>query len=67
MLGARGYKTKKALRACIGEHLRYEETSVFGPEYRETGVVTLVGPDAHTDRRWFARVELKDGKIVKVS
>ena len=31
------YKTKKDLKAAIGEKLQYSETSVFGPEYKSTG------------------------------
>lgn len=60
------YKTKKALKAAVGEELRYRETSAFGSEYRENGVVTVVGPTAY-DRKWFARVTLAGGRIVRVA
>ena len=34
------YLSKKALRTQIGQSLRYIETSMFEPEYRETGRLT---------------------------
>lgn len=66
MLGARGYKTKKSLKEAVGSRLRYEETSMFGEEYKSTGTVHLVGPNAYNDRRWYATVTLADDVIVKV-
>lgn len=66
MLGARGYKTKKDLKASVGKPLRYEETSMFGEEYKADGDFCIVGPDAHRDRRWFAQVFMKNGLIEKV-
>lgn len=64
MLGA-SYPTKKALKAAVGQPLRYIETSFFGPEYRETGLLTVVGPSP-TSRKWFAQVTMRDGKIASV-
>ena len=64
MLVAR-YKTKKDLKAAIGQSLRYEETSIFGAEYMDTGRFTVVGPEAY-ERRWYADVEMENGKIKKV-
>lgn len=66
MLGANGYKTKKELKAAIGEKLHYVETSYFGAEYKSNGEFAIVGPDAYRDRKWFATVTMKDDKIVKV-
>jgi len=66
MMGTYGYKTKKELKESIGKRLQYVETSMFGTEYRDTGVMTVVGPDAYKDRKWYATVETKDGIIVKV-
>ncbi len=34
------YESKKALKECIGKPLRYIETSMFGPEYRDKGILT---------------------------
>jgi len=65
-----GYASKKELKASIGKALAYRETSMFGDEYRSTG--SFVG--AHRPqvtglkgREFFAKVEMKDGLIVKVS
>jgi hypothetical protein len=65
MMGA-SYPTKKALKAEIGRPLRYIETSMFGPEYRADGKLTVVGPDPYTKRTWFATVTMCEGIIVKV-
>lgn len=64
MMGAH-YKTKKDLKLAVGKPLRYEETSMFGPEYQENGTFCVVGPSP-TERRWYAEVTMKDGLIVKV-
>lgn len=60
------YKTKKELKASVGKSLRYEETSMFGAEYRENGKFAVVGPGAY-ERKWYAQVTMKDGKIAKVT
>ena len=65
MMGA-SYKTKTDLKAAIGQSLRYVETSFFGEEYRENGTFCVVGPSPY-ERKWFASVTMKDGKIAKVS
>ena len=65
MLGAT-YPTKKALKASVGQALNYVETSMFGPEYRDTGKLTVVGPCPYTNRKWFATVTMQDGKIKSV-
>jgi len=67
MMGVRGYATKKLLKAAIGKPLRYVETSMFGPEYKETGKFCVVGPDAYNDRRWYAEVTMENGLIKKVT
>jgi hypothetical protein len=59
------YATKKELKGTVGQELRYQETSIFGPEYIPNGKVTVQGP--HPDNlTWAAEVTLEDGKIVKV-
>ena len=65
MMGA-SYPTKKALKACIGQRLRYVETSMFGPEYRPDGKFCVVGPDPYTRRTWFAEVTMQGGIIKAV-
>ena len=63
------YPTKKELRANIGKPLRYLETSMFGPEYRDNGTITVANRPHITrlGREWFGQVTLKDGLIVKVT
>lgn len=60
------YPTKKALKAAVGQPLRYEETSMFGEEYRADGSFCVVGPGAY-QRKWYAQVTMKEGRIQKVS
>jgi hypothetical protein len=66
MMGA-SYKTKKDLKAAIGQPLRFVETSFFGPEFKENGTFCVVGPCAHTNRKWYASVTMANGLIAKVS
>jgi hypothetical protein len=59
------YATKRELRETVGQALRYEETSIAGPEYQSNGTVVVAGP--HRDNlKWEAEVTLKDGTILKV-
>jgi hypothetical protein len=64
-LAASGYKAKKDLKAAVGQSLNYNETSMFGPEYKADGTFCVVGPSAH-ERKWFAEVTMVGGKIAKV-
>ena len=68
MLGVFGFKTKKDLKAALGQ--RFEdvmvETSVFGPEFKGDGDYAVVGPDAFVKRSWYATVYVKNGLITKV-
>jgi hypothetical protein len=59
------YPTKKALKDSVGKPLRYLETSMFGTEYTANGRFNVVGPGPY-DRKWYATVTMKDGKIEKV-
>ena len=63
------YDSKKALKASTGQRLRYTETSMFGDEYRANGWLTVAHRPHMTGRgrEFFARVEMKDGRIVKVT
>jgi hypothetical protein len=65
MMGA-SYKTKKDLKLAVGQELRYEETSFFGPEFKPNGTFCVVGPSP-TQRNWFASVTMENGLIKKVS
>ena len=64
MMGAI-YKTKKELKAAVGQPLRYEETSMFGEEYRPNGRFCVVGPSPR-ERKWFAEVTMENGLIKSV-
>ena len=62
------YDSKKALKAAIGEPLKYTETSMFGPEYRDDGVLT-VARRPHLQgggREFFAQVTMREGVIAAV-
>ena len=59
------YPTKKNLKARISHPLDYTETSIFGPEYKPDGVLTVVGPSAYK-RKWFARITMQAGRILRV-
>ncbi len=58
------YKSKKELKENIGKALSYSETSMFGEEYRHNG--SFLGTN-HPKRSWFAKVEMENGLIKKVS
>ena len=60
------YKTKKELKANIGRPLRYQETSIFGYEYRPDGKFAVVGPGAY-NRKWYAEITMENDLIKKVS
>jgi len=59
------YKRKKDLKESLGMPLRFQDTSIHSPEYKETGKMCVVGPGAY-DRKWYAQVWTEDGLIVKV-
>ena len=64
------YPSKKDLKAAVGKSLMYRETSVFGPEYKDNGVLTVAGRphlSPIVKREFFATVTMVDGKISKVS
>ena len=62
------YPSKKALKAEVGQRLRYIETSLFGDEYRADGVLTVANRPHITKigREFFARVTMVGGLIAKV-
>jgi len=62
------YPSKKALAECIGQPLRYRETSMFGPEYQRNGTLTGCNRPHITGhkREFFANVVMADGLIAKV-
>lgn len=62
------YPSKKELKSHVGSPLKYTETSMFGPEYRRDGVLTVANRPHITGmgREFFAQVTMKDGLIEKV-
>ena len=63
------YESKKKLKEAVGQRLRYIETSMFGPEYKDNGVLTVANRPHITGmgREFFAQVTMKDGLIQKVT
>lgn len=62
---AANYKTKKDLKAAVGQKLNYTETSMFGAEYTPNGRFCVVGPSPY-QRKWYAEVQMQDGLIKQV-
>jgi hypothetical protein len=62
------YQSKKALKESIGKPLRFIETSLFGPEYRANGFLTVANRPHITGlgREFFANVTMANGLIAKV-
>ena len=63
------YPSKKELKASVGQRLRYIETSLFGPEYRDNGTITVTNRPHITKigREFFAQVTMTNGLIAKVA
>jgi len=62
------YPSKKELKACIGQKLRYTETSIFGAEFQRNGTITVANRPHITGigREFFAQVTMKNGLIETV-
>jgi hypothetical protein len=71
MMTCNTYASKKELKEHIGQPLRYEETSLFGPQYLATGTLYvarrphLCNPPG--GREFFAEVIMVDGIIERVN
>jgi hypothetical protein len=59
------YESKKALKESIGKPLRYIETSIFGDEYQDNGILTGANRPHITGkgREFFANVTMENGLI----
>jgi len=60
------FKTKKALKEAVAKG---ETVIVFAPGLgspNETGINTIEGPHYPAPHSWYARVETKNGQVVKV-
>jgi len=65
-----GYKSKKELKASIGQRLSYQETSIFGPEYKSNGSFVVAHRPQITGlggREFFAKVTMENDLIKDVS
>jgi hypothetical protein len=62
------YPSKKFLAECVGQKLRYRETSLFGPEYSDDGMLTGCNRPHITGhkREFFANVTMRGGLIASV-
>ena len=62
------YPTKKEMKECIGQKLKFFETSLFGEEYKSDG--TLVGCNrphiTGHKREFYAQVRMENGVIAQV-
>lgn len=63
------YPSKKALKEAVGQPLGHVETSVFGPEYRADGTLTVCNRPHVTGmgREFFATVVMEGGLIKRVT
>lgn len=68
MMSVYGCPTKKSLKEKVGRDASgvLQETSMFGPELRDSGKFAVVGPGPY-ERKWYAEVTVAGGRIVKVS
>jgi len=60
------FRTKKALKAAVamGETVRVVSTGLGHPT--NNGTEYVEGPHSPAPHSWYAEVEVKDGKVVKV-
>jgi hypothetical protein len=62
------YASKKDLKASIGKPLRYIETSIFGAEYRDNGMLTGANRPHIKGKglEFFANVTMENGLIKEI-
>jgi len=61
------YKSKKDFKAAVESgkaHYPYNPSGMFPAP--ENGTTTIEGPHYPKPHKWYARVEVKDGNVVKV-
>ena len=64
------FKTKKALKEAVAEGKKigvYQPNNMLNTPDPTEGTFSVEGPHSPEPHRWYARVTLKDGFIVKVS
>jgi len=61
------FKTKKALREALeqGDTVTVFRPAPIGPDI-QCGVVDVEGPWAPEHHTWYADVEVKDGRIIRI-
>jgi hypothetical protein len=62
------YPSKKELKACVGQRLKYIDPAVIGASYKAEGVVYGSNRPAFTGhkREFYARITMAAGLIKKV-
>jgi hypothetical protein len=64
-----GYTSKKELKTYVGQVLNYEETSIFGEEYKHNGAFLVAHRpqlNGSKGREFFAKVTMENGLIASV-
>lgn len=62
------YPSKKNCKEHVGKPLDYIETSMFGAEYKENGMLTVCNRPhiTHNGREWFGQIVMENGLIKSV-
>lgn len=66
MYTVKNFKTKKALRDAIAAG---ETVTLYAPGFGEPkrdGIEYVEGPHYPEPHKWYAEVQMKDGKVIKV-
>jgi hypothetical protein len=63
------FPTKKALKEAVkaGQRVIVRENTPFGQSDVTNGRTSVEGPHSPQPHKWYAGVEVKDGKVIKVS
>ena len=64
----RNFKTKAELKRAVeaGQPVTVYQPGPFGGNEPRDGAVSIEGPHAPKPHRWYARVMLRDGRVIKV-
>lgn len=62
------FETKKALKEALanGQNVRAYQTGPFGEEDIADGAYSAEGPHYPRPHKWYARVKVEGGEVVKV-
>lgn len=66
MYTTQNFKSKKALKEAVAAG---QEVRLFAPGLgtpKDNGTETVCGPHYPEPHKWYAQVEMKDGKVIKV-